>query len=190
MFSVIIVLTNVLFLLLGALLYLKAEQLGVVLPAKSDDLFPTLALQLFPPLLGLLFIIGLISALFPSADGALTALTASSCLDLLGIRERGWDETKQSRIRKIVHVLFALLFWLIVLCFYYLKRDKLIDVIYDLAAITYGPLLGLFAFGIFTRRQTIEPLVPAVCVGAAVGAICYGRIANSCLMAMRSASRH
>ncbi len=79
-FSGVLLVTNVLFLLLGALLYLKAQQLGIKLPEKSDDLFPTLALQYFPPLLGLLFIIGLISALFPSADGALTALTASTCL--------------------------------------------------------------------------------------------------------------
>src|SRR5690606_23091201 len=91
-FSVILLGANLLFLLLGGLLYIYAGRAGILLPERPDDVFPTLALQHFPVWLGLLFIIGLISALFPSADGALTALTASTCIDLIGIRDRGWDE--------------------------------------------------------------------------------------------------
>ncbi len=163
-FSVVLLMTNVLFLFLGALLYLKVAQLGIDLPGKSDDLFPTLALQHFPPWLGLLFIIGLISALFPSADGALTALTASTCIDLIGIRDRGWSEEKQSRIRKLVHSGFAVVFLVLVMWFYYQQSDSIINMLYGLAAITYGPLLGLFAFGIFTRRTTLEGAVPLICV--------------------------
>ncbi len=167
-FSGVLLLTNVLFLLLGALIYLKVQQLGLEMPAKSDDLFPTLALKYFPPWLGLLFIIGLISALFPSADGALTALTASTCIDLIGIRDRNWNEVKQRRVRKSVHLGIAILFQVLVMWFYWRQNESIIKTVLDLAAITYGPLLGLFAFGILTKRLTCEPLVPLVCVAAAV----------------------
>ena len=167
-FSGVLLLTNVLFLLLGALIYLKVQHLGLELPAKSDDLFPTLALKYFPPWLGLLFIIGLISALFPSADGALTALTASTCIDLIGIRDRNWDDAKQRRVRKSVHLGIAILFQVLVMWFYWRQNESIIKTVLDLAAITYGPLLGLFAFGILTKRLTREPLVPLVCVAAAV----------------------
>ncbi len=167
-FSGVLLLTNVLFLLLGALIYLKVQQLGLELPAKSDDLFPTLALQYFPPWLGLLFIVGLISALFPSADGALTALTASTCIDLIGIRDRNWDEAKQIRVRKSVHLGIAFLFQALVMWFYWRSDESIIKTVLDLAAITYGPLLGLFSFGIMTKRMTREPLVPVVCLAAAL----------------------
>lgn len=167
-FSFVLLLTNLLFLLLGALLYLKAQQLGIKMPEKSDDLFPTLALQYFPAWLGLLFIIGLISALFPSADGALTALTASTCIDLIGIRERNWDEAKQIRVRKSVHLGIAVLFQALVLWFYWRADKAIINTVLGLAAITYGPLLGLFSFGILTKRMTHERLVPLVCIAAAV----------------------
>ena len=167
-FSGVLLLTNVLFLLLGALIYLKVQQLGLELPAKSDDLFPTLALKYFPPWLGLLFIIGLISALFPSADGALTALTASTCIDLIGIRDRNWDDAKQIRVRKSVHLGIAFLFQALVMWFYLRNDESIIKTVLDLAAITYGPLLGLFSFGILTKRMTREPLVPVVCIASAV----------------------
>ncbi len=167
-FSGVLLLTNVLFLLLGALIYLKVEQLGLKLPTKSDDLFPTLALEYFPAWLGLLFIIGLISALFPSADGALTALTASTCIDLIGIRDRDWPESKQIRVRKSVHMGIAFLFQALVMWFYWRSDESIIKTVLDLAAITYGPLLGLFSFGIMTRRMTREPLVPVICLTAAV----------------------
>jgi Na+/proline symporter len=169
-FSIVMMLTNVLFLFLGALLYLKVAQMGIDLPKKSDDLFPTMALEHFPPWLGLLFIIGLISALFPSADGALTALTASTCIDLIGIRERGWTDEQQRRIRQRVHAGIALLFLGLVLWFYWRQDDSIITLLYGLAAITYGPLLGLFAFGLTTQRKLREPLVPWVCIAAAVAA--------------------
>ena len=166
-FSVVLLVTNVLFLFLGALLYFKAEQIGLKIPEKSDELFPKLALQHSPPWLGLLFIVGLISALFPSADGALTALTSSTCIDLIGIRERGWDEAKQRRVRKTVHLTIALLFLALIMWFYWRQDPTIISTLYDLAAITYGPLLGLFSFGLFSRRLVREPLVPLVCVLAA-----------------------
>jgi Na+/proline symporter len=168
-FSVILLGVNVLFLLLGGLLWLKLGQLGLAAPAKSDALFPTLALQQFPPWLGLLFIIGLISALFPSADGALTALTASTCIDLIGIRERGWSDAKQRRVRRLVHLGMAVIFFGAILWFYSRNDGTIIKTLFDLAAITYGPLLGLFAFGLFAKERVLERAVPLVSICAALG---------------------
>lgn len=167
-FSVILLGVNLLFLLLGSLLFLYLRNQAIAMPAHSDDVFPTLALQYFPPWLGLLFIIGLISALFPSADGALTALTASTCIDLIGIRDRGWDETRQKRVRQRVHLGMAVLFLLFILYFHWLATPTVIKTLFDIAGFTYGPLLGLFAFGIFFKARPQEKLVPWVCVAAPV----------------------
>jgi Na+/proline symporter len=167
-FSVILLGANLLFLLLGSLLYLYMHRQGIAMPGHSDDVFPTLALQHFPPWLGLIFIIGLISALFPSADGALTALTASTCLDLIGIRDRGWDDVKQKRIRQRVHLGMAALFLLFILYFHWLATPTVIKTLFDIAGFTYGPLLGLFAFGIFSKRSPRERWVPLVCIAAPV----------------------
>lgn len=167
-FSVVLLGVNLLFLLLGALLYLHAERAGIALPARSDDVFPTLALQHFPTWLGLLFIIGLISALFPSADGALTALTASTCIDLIGIRDRGWDEARQKRVRQRVHLAMALLFLGFILYFHWLATPTVIKTLFDVAGFTYGPLLGLFAYGLFFRGRPRERWVPVVCIAAPI----------------------
>jgi Na+/proline symporter len=167
-FSVILLGANLLFLLLGSLLYLYVQRNGLPLPAHSDDVFPTLALQQFPAWLGLMFIIGLISALFPSADGALTALTASTCLDLIGIRDRGWDEAKQKRVRQRVHLGMAGLFLLFILYFHWLATPTVIKTLFDIAGFTYGPLLGLFAFGILFKAVPQERWVPLVCIAAPI----------------------
>ncbi len=167
-FSIVLLFTNVLFLFLGALLFLKLQQLGLAIPEKSDDLFPNLALEHFPPWLGLMFIVGLISALFPSADGALTALTSSTCIDLIGIRERNWDDKRQKKVRQRVHLMFAVLFHVLVMWFYWRQDDSIINTVLDLASITYGPLLGLFSFGILTNRKPREWSVPIVCVLSAL----------------------
>jgi len=163
-FSVVLLGVNLLFLVLGGLLYLYAEQAGFGLPERSDDLFPSMALQLFPPWLGLLFIIGLISALFPSADGALTALTASTCIDLIGIQDRGWDEARQTRVRKTVHLAIAAVFFGCVMFFHWLQSGTVLKTLLDIAGYTYGPLLGLFAFGILFKGRPTERWVPVVCV--------------------------
>ncbi|MDX9750571.1 MAG: sodium:solute symporter [Flavobacteriales bacterium] len=167
-FSVILLGVNLLFLLLGALLFLYAGQMGIGLPERSDDVFPTLALQHFPVWLGLFFIIGLISALFPSADGALTALTASTCIDLIGIRDRGWDEARQKRIRQRVHLGMAVLFMAFILYFHWLATPTVIKTLFDIAGFTYGPLLGLFAYGIFFKGKPQERWVPWVCIAAPI----------------------
>jgi Na+/proline symporter len=169
-FSVVLLGVNLLFLLLGALLYLfiYSGRFGAVLPMRPDDVFPTMALHYFPPWLGLLFIVGLISALFPSADGALTALTASTCIDLIGIRDRGWDESQQKRVRQRIHLGMAGLFLLCILYFHWLATPTVIKTLFDIAGFTYGPLLGLFAYGLFFKGKPMERWVPVVCIAAPV----------------------
>ena len=161
--SLILIFVNFLFLFLGGLLYIFAAQNHLDL--KGDDLFPTLALHYFPPVMGLVFIIGLISALFPSADGAITALTSSFCLDMLGLNRRAsWSENDRLRIRRIVHISFAILFLMCVMIFHWIDNRSIIDLILKLAGYTYGPLLGLFAFGVFTKYKLKENLVPIICL--------------------------
>jgi len=162
-FSVIMVVVNFLFLFLGGLLFLFASRNGVNVPA--DDLFPTIALKYMPASVSIIFIIGLISALFPSADGALTALTSSFCIDILGIRRReDMDEKARKRVRLIVHFSFAMIFFLAVIGFRLMDNKSIIDVILKVAGFTYGPLLGLFAFGILTKRKINDSLSLLVCL--------------------------
>lgn len=176
-FSTIMVLVNILFLLLGGLLYLFAAQHNI--STVGDDLFPSIALSAnaispyFPVFVSVIFIIGLISALFPSADGAITALTSSFCIDMIGIkRQKGLSEQRQKTIRLAVHLSFSVVFFLCVLVFYYYNSKSIIDNILKIAGYTYGPLLGLFSFGIFTKRRLGSSLFTVlICLAAPV--ICY-----------------
>ena len=169
-FSSVMVLVNLLFLLLGGLLYLYAANKG--LSVKGDDLFPTVALQYLPPFIAIIFIIGLISALFPSADGAITALTSSFCIDILGLqRNKNLSEAQQSKTRITVHLTFSFIFLLFVLYFKWLDNKSIIGILLDIAGYTYGPLLGLFAFGMLTKRAITDKLAPIICLLAP--AICY-----------------
>jgi uncharacterized sodium:solute symporter family permease YidK len=163
-----------LFLFLGGLLHLFAAQANV--SARGDALFPAVVLGLdsspMPVAVQVLFVVALISALLPSADGALTALTASFCIDLLRMQERcGWPEPRRVRIRRAVHLGFAVLFLLLVLGFAALNSASMIGLVLKMAAYTYGPLLGLFAFGVLTRRRVADRWVP--CVALAAPALCW-----------------
>jgi Na+/proline symporter len=151
-YSTVLVLINGLFLLLGACLYLFAQRNG--LDIKGDDLFPHIALKSgLGGLLAVLFVIGLISALFPSADGALTSLTSAYCIDIIGInRNNNHSEAQKKRTRLTVHLLFTVLFFVCTMVFKWIDNRSIIDVILKLAGYTYGPLLGLFIFGVFTKR--------------------------------------
>ncbi|HRX94723.1 MAG TPA: sodium:solute symporter, partial [Chitinophagaceae bacterium] len=163
-FSIILLIVNFLFLLMGGLLYLYGSSKGIQVPA--DDLFPTIALNYMPAAVSIIFVIGLVSALFPSADGALTALTSSFCIDMLGIKRRNdWDEKTQKRKRLIVHLVFTIIFFLMVIVFKVINDKSIIDFILRLAGYTYGPLLGLFAFGILTKRKLNDGIwVVIVCL--------------------------
>ncbi|MDF2187518.1 sodium:solute symporter [Paraflavitalea sp. CAU 1676] len=159
-----------LFLVLGGLLYLFAEKQGVTV--TGDGLFPAIALQHMPPVISAIFIIALISALFPSADGAITALTSSFCIDILGIqRNTTMSDAEKKKTRQRVHLSFAIIFLLLVMVFKWVNNSSMIGVILKVAAYTYGPLLGLFSFGILTKRLVEDRLVPVVCVIAPV--VCF-----------------
>ena len=182
-FSAIIVIVNFLFLLLGGLLYLYMINKGSAYNGKEflvsgknmigDDLFPAVAMSYLPQAVSIIFIIALISALFPSADGALTALTSSFCIDILGLKRRtDRDEKTKKRIRMTVHFTLTVIFLLCVLVFKWINEKSIIGTILDLAGYTYGPLLGLFAFGILTQRKLNDGfMVTAICLIAPV--ICY-----------------
>lgn len=162
-FSIIMTIVNFMFLFLGGLLYIFAAQNAIDVPA--DDLFPTTALNYMPAAVSIIFIIALISALFPSADGALTALTSSFCIDILGLKRREeWTESFRRKVRLTVHFSFAIIFFLAVMMFKWIDNKSIIDVILKVAGFTYGPLLGLFAFGILTKRVINDRLSLVVCL--------------------------
>ncbi|HMP31068.1 MAG TPA: sodium:solute symporter [Saprospiraceae bacterium] len=164
--ATVLLIVNLLFLMLGGLLYLFAEANGVTY--KGDDIFPSIAMgNYLSGGIGIIFIIGLISALFPSADGALTAMTSSFCIDILGMQKDGLStDTQKKRTRLTVHFSFAFLFFLCVLIFKWIDDKSIIDVILKLAGYTYGPLLGLFAFGIFTKRKINDNLSLIICLAS------------------------
>lgn len=156
-----------LFLYMGGLLHLYGAQESVT--SAGDQLFPDIALNHMPPFISIIFIIALISALFPSADGAMTALTSSLCIDIFGMREKThWDDGKKEKFRKNIHLLVALSFLIMVIIFKVINDNSMIGLILKLAGFTYGPLLGLFAFGIFTKYKVRDKLVPFVCIAAPV----------------------
>ena len=175
-----------LFLYMGGLLYLFGESEGAHftqaivdgVPKKEfllhgkdifgDKIFPEVALNHMPPFISIIFIIALISALFPSADGAMTALTSSLCIDIVGMKDKPWDTKKKERFRKNVHLLVAVSFLLMVIIFKVINDNSMIGLILKLAGFTYGPLLGLFAFGIFTKYKVQDRLVPYVCIAAPI----------------------
>ncbi|MBK6445550.1 MAG: sodium:solute symporter [Bacteroidetes bacterium] len=171
-FSIILLFVNMMFLALGALLYMYSASKGIALPTRSsDDLFPTIALNSLGTMSAVFFIIGLISAAYPSADGALTALTASFCIDFLGIKKQGWTEEKQKNVRYKVHISFAVLLLVVIVIFRMINDDAVINKLFTVAGYTYGPLLGLYAFGLFSKAPVKDKLVPLICLISPV--FCY-----------------
>ena len=169
--SMIMLAVVLLFLYLGGLLYLYAAASGIA--ATGDKIFPAVALGYLPDWVQVIFIIALISALFPSADGAITALTSSVCIDMLGMQRReDINEKQKKRLRQRVHLTIAALFMLLIMAFKWADNPSMIGLILTLASYTYGPLLGLFAFGIFTRRVLEGRSVAAVAIAAPL--ICLG----------------
>jgi len=170
-FSTVNLFVVFLFLILGSFLLLFARQKGVSV-AMSDDLFPTIALNYLGPAAGVVFLIGLISAAFPSADGALTSLTTSFSIDFLGLEKRkDIDDNKKTRIRYIVHLSFAVIFFVCILVFRQMNDRAIIDKLFTIAGYTYGPLLGLFTFGLFTSRKVNDRVTPWIAIASPVA--CY-----------------
>jgi uncharacterized sodium:solute symporter family permease YidK len=162
--AVLMLVVVAVFLLLGGLLTLFAREHG--LAVSGDALFPTVVMQHLPAWVQIVFVLALVSALLPSADGALTALTASTCLDLLRV------DKEDTRTRRRVHLGFAVLFLALVLGFKALDSASMIFLILKLAGYTYGPLLGLFAFALFTPRAVSGRALVAVCLIAPL--LCAG----------------
>ncbi|WP_017732776.1 sodium:solute symporter [Nafulsella turpanensis] len=160
-FSSVLLVVNLFFLCLGALLYIYIGEKGIAMPERTDNLYPMLALDHFPLIAGVLFLLGIIAAAYSSADSALTALTTSFCVDFLEFRKKP-DEGKK-KIRTMVHIGFSIILFLVILAFNSLNDKSVISQLFKAAGFTYGPLLGLFAFGLFTRRQITDRWAPLVC---------------------------
>jgi Na+/proline symporter len=167
-FSVILIFANLLFLVLGALLFIYAGQVGIDIPEKKDLLYPTIALQHLSPTIGIVFLLGLIAAAYSSADSALTALTTSFCVDFLGFEKSDAPEAEKKQTRLKVHIGFSVLLFIVILIFWFINDDSVIAAIFKVAGYTYGPLLGLYAFGFFTKRKLVDRLAPIVCIAAPV----------------------
>lgn len=163
-FSVVLVLANLMFLCLGVLLYQFAESNAIGLPDRADGLFPYLAVNEFSMLGAVVFLLGITAAAYSSADSALTALTTSFCVDFLGFKPENY--AKRKRLRIGVHFGFSILVFFIILAFSSISDESVINDIFRAAGYTYGPLLGLFTFGIATKWDLKDKLVPYICLAA------------------------
>lgn len=161
-FCVILVVVNFLFLSLGVLLYQFAEIGGIAIPERTDNLFPMLAVNEFSTLGTITFLLGITAAAYSSADSALTALTTSFCVDFLGFKKENYAERKKLRIG--VHFGFSIILFFVILIFQAINDQSVINSIFIAAGYTYGPLLGLFTFGIFTKWNVRDNLVPLVSI--------------------------
>jgi SSS family transporter len=164
-FTIILVFVNLLFLGLGVMLYLFAETQGLAIPEKSDELFPFLATQHFPAYAGIIFVLGITAAAYSSADSTLTALTTSFCIDFLEI-ERKYPKDRQVAVRKKVHLAFTFIMFFAILIFHWINDQSVINSVFIIAGYTYGPLLGLYAFGLFTKMKVQDKMVPFLAVAA------------------------
>ena len=175
--SVVLLLVNFLFLFLGGVLHVYAAANNIT--ATGDDLFPTIALgDTFSASIGVVFIIALISALFPSVDGAITSLTSCFCIDILGFNKSSYTEAQKKKKRLAVHLSFAVVFFLLVLIFKAINDKSIIQFILKFAGITYGPLLGLFAFGILTKKVINSKYVWPICIAGPLLTLIIDLICN------------
>jgi Na+/proline symporter len=165
-FSSVLLVVNFLFMILGAVLIFYAAKNQIAIdPKHTDNLFPDIALNHLGTVTGLMFIIGLISAAYPSADGALTALTTAFCFDFLRLNKKpDASEASLKRTRQMVHIAFAVILLLVIVLFRVINNDAVIRNLFKVAGYTYGPLLGLFAFGFLTKWKINDKWVPIVCV--------------------------
>lgn len=184
-FSFYLVIINFLFLLLGALLYTYAGSIGLEVPARTDHLYPQIAFNHLDAVAGIFFILGLIGSTYASSDSALTALTTSFCVDFLNFEKRlthpntfateqekeehaAQSEKQLGKTRTLVHLGFSALFVVIILILNATSDTAVISLIFKIAGYTYGPLLGLFCFGLFTKFKLRDKWVPWICVAAPI----------------------
>jgi SSS family transporter len=173
-FSFSFVVTNLLFLGLGVLLYQYAEQMGISIPERTDDMFPLLAIKYFGTAVGVFFLLGITAAAYSSADSALTALTTAFCIDFLKVNPK-LPSTEKTRIK--VHIIFSFIMFLVIVLFRIINDESVVNSVFTVAGYTYGPLLGLFTFGILTTRDTKDRYVPFISILSPV--LCYIVSSNS-----------
>jgi len=163
-FSGIFVFVVALFLLLGILLYLFAQSKGITIPVKSDYLFPLLALNHMSLLIGVFFLLGITAANYASADSALTSLTTAFCVDFLNINKR--QDKNKGRILRRTHIGFSILLFCVIMIFKVINNQSVVVAVFKAAGYTYGPLLGLFAFGLLTKKNVRDRFVPFVTIAS------------------------
>ena len=168
-FSFSFLITVFLFLGLGALLYIYARKSGISIPANTDDLYPMLALNYLGLPVGIAFLLGIIAAAYSSADSALTALTTSFSIDFLKIEK--YEENKIQKIKRLSHLMFSVLLILVILFFRTINNESIVMAVFRVAGYTYGPILGLFVFGMYSKRIVTDKWVPFVAFISPV--ICY-----------------
>jgi Na+/proline symporter len=165
-FSGIFLVTVIVFLALGVLLQIFAVNKGIAIPVKTDELYPLLALNHMNMRIAIVFVIGIIAAAYSSADSALTSLTTSFCIDFLGFENK--NVSGRERLRKQVHIMFSVLLFIVVMIFKNLNNQSVVVALFRVAGYTYGPLLGLFAFGMFTKRKVYDKLIPFLAILAPI----------------------
>ena len=169
-FSIILIFVDLIFLSLGALLYIYTDTFNLIVPGNPDMLFPNIALNSgLPPYIGILFIIGIIAAAYSSADSALTSLTTSFCVDIIDFEQQ--EPMQQIKTRKYVHLLMSMILLCVILIFNAINDQSVIKSLFTVAGYTYGPLLGMFSFGLFTKFTIKDKFVPLVAFVSPV--ICY-----------------
>lgn len=166
-FSFILIFVNLFFVALGALLYTYANAKGIAIPVKTDELFPLLALNHLGSFAAVVFILGITAATFSSADSVLTTLTTSFCIDFLHMKSDK-ESPREKKTRHFVHIMFAVILLLIIIVFREINNDAVINTVFRVAGYTYGPLLGLFAFGLYTKYSVRDKYVPYVCIIAPI----------------------
>lgn len=159
-FSISLVFVNILFMSLGVLLYHFAEVQNITLPERSDNLYPLLAIKHFTITGGIVFLLGITAAAYSSADSALTALTTSFYIDFLGVNPQKADKKK----RMLIHFGFSFLIFIVILIFQVINDQSVIHSIFRVAGYTYGPLLGLYSYGLFIQKKVKDQLVPVICI--------------------------
>ena len=164
---------NLLFLSLGILLFMYAEQNHIEIPmvngkVRTDLLFPTIALNYATPTIGVLFFLGILASTYASADSALTSLTTAFCIDFLGFQKAETQEKKTQKVRTLVHLGFSVILFFIIILFYIINDSTVIEAIYKAASYTYGPLFGLFTFGMMTKRSINDSLAPYICIASPI----------------------
>ena len=155
---------NFILLLLGALCVIYAQQSGIMLPEAPDKIMPFMVSEIMTPIVGICFVLGIISASFSSADSALTSITTTLAVDIFE-----WKQNE--KLRRMLHIAICALFAIIVILFGYTQNRSIIDTIYTIVGYAYGPLLGMFAFGLFTQYQVRDKLVPIIAIASPI--ICY-----------------